>query len=69
LKEEEEEEEIDGFLSKWRMAAFKCFLSRERIRAKADIVMMNYDVDMAITEAEPEVHLLKNRNCLFKQYL
>jgi hypothetical protein len=59
---EEEEEEKDGFLGNWRMAAFKCFLSRERIRAKADVVMKNYKVGMETTEAGPEVYILKIRN-------
>jgi hypothetical protein len=41
------------FLANWRAAAFKRFISRERIRAKAGIVMMSYDVGMAIAEAGP----------------
>lgn len=44
------------------MAAFKCFLSRERIRAKADIVVMSYNVGIAAERAEPEVRHLENSN-------
>jgi hypothetical protein len=57
-----EGEEKDGFLGNWRMAAFKRFLRRERIRAKAGVVMKSYKVDMETAEAGPEVYSLETRN-------
>jgi hypothetical protein len=49
--------EENGFFGNWRMAAFKCFLSRERIRAKADVVMKSYKVGMETAEAGPELRV------------
>jgi hypothetical protein len=56
----EREEEEDGFLGNWRMAAFKCFPGRERIRAKADVVMKSCKVGKETAEAGPEVYSLKS---------
>lgn len=52
--------EEDGFLGNWRMVAFKRFPSRERIRAKADVVMKSCKVGMETAEAGPEVYNLKS---------
>jgi hypothetical protein len=52
--------EEDGFLGNWRMAAFKCFPSREHIQAKADVVMKSCKVGMETAEAGPEVYSLKS---------
>jgi hypothetical protein len=50
----------EGLLRNWRMAAFKRFPSRERIQAKADVVMNSCKVGMETPEAGPEVYSLKS---------
>jgi hypothetical protein len=50
-------------------AAFRCFLSRQRIRAKADIVMTGYGDGMATTETGPEVHRVQIQNGFEHSYI
>jgi hypothetical protein len=58
-----EGKEKDGLLGNWRMAAFKCFLRRERIRAKVgDALMKSYKVGIETAGAGPEVCSLETRN-------